>query len=235
MLGEAVREEVIVRNPAALVRPPATVREEVRPWSPEEASTFLRASVGHRLYALFAVGVALGLRRGELLALRWSDVDMEEWLVHVRQNVQRLPEVGLIYGSPKTGRSRRTIPLPARSVKVLRSHRVRQAAEALALGPRWPETGLVFTSTAGTVIQPRNLSRLFDKLIAAAGVRRIRFHDLRHTCASLLLAQGVPPRMVMDVLGHSQIAITMDLYSHVMLTALREAADAIDRALGQGE
>ena len=118
---------------------------------------------------------------------------------------------------------------------MLRAHRARQAAEALVLGPQWPDTGLVFTSTVGTVIEPRNLSRLFDELIAAASVRRIRFHDLRHTCASLLLAQGVPPRVVMDVLGHSQIAITMDLYSHVMPTALREPADAIDRALGQGE
>ena len=118
---------------------------------------------------------------------------------------------------------------------MLRAHRARQAAEALVLGPQGPATGLVFTSTVGTVIEPRNLSRLFDELIAAAGVRRIRFHDLRHRCASLLLAQDVPPRVVMDVLGHSQIAITMDLYSHVMPTALREAADAIDRALGQGE
>ena len=142
---------------------------------------------------------------------------------------------GTVYGTPKTGRSRRTVPLPTRSVKVLRAHRARQAAEALVLGPQWPDTGLVFTSTVGTVIEPRNLSRLFDELIAAASVRRIRFHDLRHTCASLLLAQGVPPRVVMDVLGHSQIAITMDLYSHVMPTALREAADAIDPALGQGE
>lgn len=205
------------------------------PWSPEEAGQFLQASRGHRLYALFAVGVALGMRRGELLALRWSDVDLDERLVHVRQNVQRLPEVGLVYGSPKTGRSRRTIPLPGQSAKVLRAHRASQAAEMLAHGLRWTATDLVFTSTVGTVIEPRNLSRLFDQLIAAAGVRRIRFHDLRHTCASLLLAQGVPPRVVMDVLGHSQIAITMDLYSHVMPSALREAADAIDRALGQGE
>lgn len=235
MLGEAVREEVIVRNPAAIVRPPSVTREEVQPWSPEEAGQFLGVSAEHRLYALFAVGVALGLRRGELLGLRWSDVDLDERVVRVRQNVQRLPEVGMVYGTPKTGKSRRTIPLPARSVKVLRAHRARQAAEVLALGPGWTESGLVFTSSVGTVVEPRNLSRLFDRLIAAAGVRRIRFHDLRHTCASLLLAQGVPPRVVMDVLGHSQMAITMDLYSHVMPTALREAADAIDRALGQGE
>ena len=117
----------------------------------------------------------------------------------------------------------------------IRGQRDCDHAEALALGSRWPETGLVFTSTVGTVIEPRNLSRLFDDLMAAAGVRRIRFHDLRHTCASLLLAQGVPARVVINVLGHSQMAITMDLYSHVMPTALREAADAIDRALGQGK
>jgi integrase len=235
MLGEAEREEVITRNPAAIVRPPSLAHEEVEPWSPEEASHFLRATASHRLYALFAVGVAVGLRKGELLALQWSDVDLDQGLVHVRQNVQRLPELGLVYGRPKTARSRRTIPLPARSVKVLRAHRARQAAEVLALGPAWNESGLVFTSSVGTLIEPRNLSRLFDQLIAAAGVRRIRFHDLRHTCASLLLAQGVPTRVVMDVLGHSQIAITMDLYSHVLQTALRDAADAIDRALGQSE
>ena len=97
--------------------------------------------------------------------------------MHVRQNVQRLPDLGLVYGRPKTARSRRTIPLPARSVKVLRAHRARQAAEVLALGPAWNESGLVFTSSVGTLIEPRNLSRLFDQLIAAAGVRRIRFHD----------------------------------------------------------
>ncbi len=105
----------------------------------------------------------------------------------------------------------------------------------LALGPAWVDCGLVFTSSVGTVIEPRNLTRFFDEQIAKAGIRRIRFHDLRHTCASMLLAQGVPARVVMDVLGHSQLAITTDLYSHVMPTALREAADAMDRALGHRE
>jgi integrase len=118
-------------------------------------------------------------------------------------------------------------------VKVLRTHRANQAAEALALGPAWADSGLVFTSTVGTVIEPRNLNRLFDELITKAGVRRIRFHDLRHTCASLLLAQNVAARVVMKILGHSQLAITTDLYSHVMPTALREAADAMDRVFIQ--
>ena len=100
------------------------------------------------------------------------------------------------------------------------------------MGPYWQDSGLVFTSTIGTSLEPRNVARVLDELIKKAGVRRIRFHDLRHTCASLLLAQDVPPRVVMDVLGHSQLSITMDLYSHVMPSALREAAAAIDRALG---
>ena len=184
------------------------------------------------LNALFAVGVALGLRKGELLALRWDDVDLEAGLVQVRQTVQRLPQASLVFGPPKSTRSRRTIPLPGASVRVLRAHRTRQAAEMLALGELWVDSGLVLTSAVGTVIEPRNLTRFFDELMVKADVRRIRFHDLSHTCASMLLAQGVPARVVMDVLGHSQLAITTDLYSHVMPTALREAADAMDRALG---
>ena len=179
MLSEAMREELIERNVATVVRPPSVQRVEVQPWSTEEASRFLATSVDHRLHALFAVGVALGLRKGELLALRWDDVDLEGGVVHVRQNVQRLPEMGLVFGPPKSNKSRRTIPLPAASAKVLRTNRANQAAEALALGPAWVESGLVFTSAVGTVIEPRNLNRFFDELIAKAGVRRIRFHDLR--------------------------------------------------------
>lgn len=231
MLGEAMREELVARNVAAIVRPPSVPHLEVQPWSSQEAAQFLEVIADHRLYALFAVGVALGMRKGELLALRWSDVDLEAGLVHVRRNVQRLPQ-GLVFGPPKSMRSRRTIPLPMTSVGVLRMHRARQAAEILALGHVWADPDLVFTSEVGTVIEPRNLSRFFDQLIKRAGLRRIRFHDLRHTCASMLLAQGVPARVVMDVLGHSQLAVTTDLYSHVMPTALREAANAMDRALG---
>jgi integrase len=233
MLSEAMREELIERNVATVVRPPSVERVEVQPWSTEEASRFLAASAHHRLHALFAVGVALGLRKGELLALRWDDVDLESGVLHVRQNVQRLPEMGLVFGPPKSNKSRRTIPLPAASAKVLRTHRANQAAEPLALGPAWVDSGLVFTSTVGTVIEPRNLNRFFDELIVKAAVRRIRFHDLRHTCASLLLAQNVPARLVMEILGHSQLAMTTDLYSHVMPTALREAADAMDRVFVQ--
>ncbi|HEY6687451.1 MAG TPA: site-specific integrase [Propionibacteriaceae bacterium] len=147
----------------------------VQPWSTEEASQFLAASVDHRLHALFPVGVALGVRKGELLPLRWDDVDLEGGVLHVRQSVQRLPEMGLVFGPPKSNNSRRTIPLPAASAKVLRTHRANQPAEALALEPAWIDSGLVYTSTVGRVIEPRRLNRFFDELITKAGVRRIRF------------------------------------------------------------
>jgi len=232
MLAEAMRDELVERNVAALVRVPTAEREEVQPWSPEEAGTFLRSARKDRLYALFAVGVGLGMRRGELLGLRWSDVDLDKRVVHVRHTAQRVYGHGMVFGPPKSARSRRDIPLPAVTVGVLLEHRKRQEAERAVIEPYWQETGLVFTTTIGTVIEPRNLARVLDALVADAGVRRIRLHDMRHTCASLLLAQGVPARVVMEVLGHSQLGITMNLYSHVMPSALREAADAIDRVLG---
>lgn len=234
VLGEAVREQVISRNVAALVRGPRVERAEVRPWAPAEARQFLAASSEHRLFALFAVGVAVGLRRGELLGLRWEDVDFDVGVLRVRQTVQRLAGVpGLVTGPPKSSRSRRTIPLPEITVETLHRHREAQSAEPVKAEGRAAGSGVVFTSTVGTMLEPRNVSRLFDELQAKAGVRRIRFHDLRHTCASMLLAQSVQPRVVMDVLGHSQLAITMDIYGHVMASALRDAADGMGRALSE--
>lgn len=157
------------RNVASIVRGPSRSREEVRPWTRDEASAFLAASEGDRFHALFAVGVALGLRRGELLGLRWTDVDLDSGLLHVRQSTQRIYRVGLVVGPPKTPRSRRDIPLPAVTVKVLREHRSRQAAERLAMGEYWQNSGLVFTSTIGTSLEPRNVARVLDELIKRAG------------------------------------------------------------------
>ena len=145
------------RNVASIARGPSRSREEVRPWTRDEASAFLAASEGDRFHALFAVGVALGLRRGELLGLRWADVDLDGGLLHVRQSTQRIYRVGLVVGPPKTPRSRRDIPLPALMVKVLREHRSRQAAERLAMGSYWQNSGLVFTSTMAPRWSPEML------------------------------------------------------------------------------
>ncbi len=229
MLADAEREEVVHRNVAALVKGPRVERQEVVPWNVDQAMRFLASVRDHRLGPLFSVGVALGLRKGELLALRWDDVDLIGGTLRVQRTVQRLGSgVGLVIGSPKTARSRRTIPLPEMCVGALMEHCERQEVERADAGDAWQDHGLVFASTVGTVIEPRNLNRLLDQLSAQAGVPRIRFHDLRHTCASLLLAQGVSPRVVMEMLGHSQMSMTTDLYGHVMPTALRAAADAAD-------
>jgi integrase len=233
MLAEAMRDELVERNVAAIVRGPTSVREEVRPWSTEEAAAFLESAKSNRLYALFAVGVGLGLRRGELLALSWADVNQPGRVIHIRQTAQRVSGHGMVFGPPKSARSRRDIPLPSVTARVLAAHRERQQMERDAAGLAWQDSGLVFTTPTGTVVDPRNLARQLDALTEQAGVRRIRLHDLRHTCASILLAQRVPARVVMEILGHSQLGITMNLYSHVMPSALREAADAIDKALGE--
>lgn len=229
MLADAERDQLVHRNVAALVKGPRVEREEVVPWSREEASRFLASLEGHRLHPLFAVGVALGLRKGELLALRWEDVDLDARVLRVRATVQRLGRgVGLVTGSPKTKKSRRNLPLPQVLVTALAAHRESQQRERREAGTRWQESGLVFTTGKGTMIEPRDLNRFLDDAIARAGLRRIRFHDLRHTCATLLLAQGVSPRVVMEVLGHSQLSMTTDLYGHVMPSSLRDAAKALD-------
>ena len=151
----------------------------------------------------------------------------------MRRTVQRLRSQGLVFGPPKVDQIAPEHPLPEASRAALLSHPEHQEAEQLTAGESWKESGLIFTTSVGTVVEPRNLSRTFEQLVQQSGVRRIRFHDLRQTGASLLLAQGVSPRVVMDVLGHSQLSITMDLYSHVMPSALRDA-EAMDQALNRG-
>ncbi|MGX5694801.1 tyrosine-type recombinase/integrase [Agromyces soli] len=233
MLAEAVREELISRNVGTLVRQPKLEKTEQRAWSPEDAARFGIASKPHRLHALFELAYSVGLRRGELLGLRWSDVDLDAGMIHVRQTMQRLGSAhGRVFGPPKTARSRRSVPIPARVARSLRIHRAAQVAELHGTNRSNP-LDLVFTTSLGTPIEPSNLRRDFEALISSAGVPRIRFHDLRHTCASLLFAKGVPPRVVMDLLGHSTMSITTDLYAHVMPTALAEAASAMDDLLSE--
>ena len=157
-------------------------------------------------------------------------VQLSRSTLRVQRTVQRLgKDVGMIEGAPKTLRSRRTVPLPHVCVGALREHHARQVREVQKAGSAWRTHGLVFASTRGTVVEPRNFNRLFDALVAAAEVRRIRNHDLRHTYATLLLAQDASPRVAMELLGHSQLSMTTDLYGHVMPTTLRAAADAADR------
>ena len=229
-LGQAVKWGLVQRNVAKLVDPPKVRRPEVLPLSPENARAFLLAVHGDRLEALYSVALAVGLRRGEALGLRWRDIDLEKGELMVRNSLQR---VGgrLELTELKTERSRRTISLPQTAVNSLRLHRARQLQDRLLAGSRWRDAGLVFATTVGTPLEPRNVLRHFHRALEEAGLPRKRFHDLRHTCASLLLAQGVAARVVMEILGHSQIGLTMNTYSHVMPTLQKDAARRMDAIL----
>lgn len=233
-LQHAVREEGLFQNVAKKVRVSAGERKEIEPLSLDEAKRLLRAARDDRLYALYAVALGIGLRRGEALGLRWEDVDLADGVLQVRQTLQRTKD-GLVFLPPKTARSRRVIALPKTLVTALKEHKSRQEAEEDAAGERWTESGLVFTTAIGTPIEPRNLNRHFNGLCEAAGIRRVRLHDLRHTCATLLLAQGVDGRTIMELLGHSAIAVTMNIYTHVRLDVLRSAVDRMDGVLGDGD
>ncbi len=227
-LAQAVRYELVPRNVATHSNAVSVPDNEMCVFSPDEARAFLEAVSGDRLEALYGVVLALGLRQGEALGLRWEDVDLEARRLVVVNALQRV-DGKLVLVSPKTRRSRRTIELPDSAVSALRAHKVRQVEERLLAGGRWRDTGHVLTTTVGTPLDGTSVTKAFQRLLVRAGLPRLRFHDLRHSCATLLLVQGVPARVVMEILGHSSIALTMNTYSHVMPSLKREAADAMDR------
>jgi integrase len=222
-------------NPATLVEPPPLELTEVQPLSVNEARELLAAADTSDLAARWVLGLSLGLRQGEVLGLHWEDLDLTHATLRVRRALQRRSDGRLVEVAPKTARSRRALPLPASVVTALLEHQANQESRRQAAGPSWTETGLVFTTRRGTPIHPRNDYRAFVALLSAAGLRRVRLHDLRHTTASLLLTQGVSPRVVMEILGHSQISVTMNTYSHVSPELNRAAAEGMQQALWPAE
>ncbi|MGJ6962781.1 tyrosine-type recombinase/integrase [Streptosporangium sp. G11] len=229
-LADAEREELVHRNVAKLVKTPAVRREEARVLTIEEARWLLDVIKDDRLEAFWVCALTLGLRRGELLGLRWDDVDFANGLLAVRQTLQRA-DGSLQFVDPKTDRSRRVVPAPEPTLAVLRKHKRAQAAEQLAAGKRWQNLGLIFPSTIGTPIEPGNLSTRWRATRKRAGLDWLRLHDLRHACASFLLASGASPRTVMKTLGHSQIGLTMNTYTHVLPDIERAAVDAVAKRL----
>ena len=230
-LGQAARWGLAPRNVAELVTPPRSERREMSTLSPEQARAFLETAEGDRLEALYVLALNTGMRQGELLALRWREVDLEGGSLQVTATLQRTSE-GFTFSEPKTAHSRRQMALTAPAVEALRSHRARQLEERLSMGAAWEDNDLVFANEVGRPIEGTNLiRRWFYPLLERANLPRIRFHDLRHTAATLLLGRGVHPKIVSEMLGHSQIAITLDLYSHVTPTMQRQAVEALEAAL----
>lgn len=233
-LQHAVREDELPRNVARNVELSMGRQREMEPLTAKEGSRLLAAARGNRLWAAYELAVRLGLRRGELLGLRWKDVDLNEKVITIRQALQRVGGELLIV-PPKTQRSARRVALPEECITALRAQRTQQVADRRAAGEAWKGTGhggLVFTTKNGTPVEPRNLNRSFEALCARAGIRKVRFHDLRHTCASLLHEQGADARTIMEVLGHSSIRVTMDIYTFVRLDAQRSAFERVGNALG---
>jgi integrase len=230
-LNVALKRSLVVRNVATLTDPPHVERNEAPALSSEEARRLLGALRAEPRYPLYAFALATGLRLGELLGLRWEDVDLDTGIVRVRQAAQRIAQETR-FVPPKTNRSRRQIVIPASTIALLRSHRARQAEQRLALGSEWGDSGLIFTNDFGAPLVGTSVTNGFQRALARAGLPRMRFHDLRHGTASLLLAEGVNPRVVMERLGHSTIALTLGTYSHVIPALDQEAAMRLDRALG---
>ncbi|WP_432071544.1 site-specific integrase [Streptomyces wuyuanensis] len=229
-LTAACREELVTRNVATLVEPPSVDAREMSPWSLDETLDFLGAARKDPLYAAFVLAIALGFRRGEIVGLRWENLDLDKREIRVRTQRQRVR--GEAYeDDPKGRRRKQTLPLPAICIAPLRWQRMRQAAQRDRAGAAWNETGYVFTTRTGQPIEPRNLYRSFTRVADSAGLRVIRLHDARHGCATLLTAAGVAPRVVMEILGHSQIAVTMNVYTHVVQDTQREAVSHMDRLL----
>ncbi|KWW98988.1 putative integrase [Carbonactinospora thermoautotrophica] len=228
-LSAACRDELVTRNVAALVEPPRVVEREFVPWTLEQTLRFLEAARRDPLYAAFVLVICLGLRRGEVLGLRWSRVDLDQGVIYVRKQIQRVN--GELYEDDPKGRRRRAVPLPRICVVALRWQRLRQAAQRERAGANWQDSDYVFTTRTGRPIEGRNLYRSFTRIAAAAGLPVIRLHDTRHGCATLLAAQGVQPRVIMEILGHSQIGVTMNVYTHVVQDSQREALAHMDRLL----
>lgn len=238
-LSQALSDGLVPRNAAAGVKVPrvSAPGEEIKPLDSEECGAFLEASRGERLEALYVLAVHCALREGELLALRWEDVDLDaaKPALLVRRTITRGEGGrGYVVGtSTKSGKGRR-VRLTRQAVAALKDHRKRQLEERMRLATLWQDQGLVFPNETGSLFNPSNLrNRSFKRIKLRSGVREdLRFHDLRHTCATLLLREGVNVKVVSEMLGHASIAITLNTYSHVLPDMQDAAVDAMEAAFG---
>ncbi len=230
-LGQAERFGLVSRNVARLVTPPRVPKAEVHPLTPGEVKRLLAVVQEDRLSALYTVGVALGLRQGEIMGLRWSAVNLEAGMLTVHTSFQwhdGKPQLA----EPKTAKSRRTVRLPDVCIQALHVHRGRQALERAYMGAAWQnKDNLVFVQEDGRPLSRSAVTHRFWRILEAVGIPKRRFHDLRHTCATLLLAQGVPLKVIQELLGHSLMSTTADIYATVLPVLMTDAADKMDAIL----
>jgi integrase len=230
-LKQAVMDGLIPRNVCEAVKPPKVEHKEINPLDREQAKALLEVASGDRLEALYVLAVHTGMREGELLGLKWEDADLERSVLRLRHALVR--EGGKIsLGDLKTPKSRRSVRLTRAAADALRSHLERQLEEMERMGSLYQPGGLVFATESGTLINPSNLrNRSFKPLLKRAGLPDICLHDLRHTCATLLLSQGTHPKLVQELLGHATIAMTLDTYSHFLPSMGDQTVRAMEAAL----
>jgi integrase len=232
-LSRAMREELVVRNVARLAELPTWERKPITPWSAAEARAFLGAAKKDPLYPAFMLLLLYGVRRGEVLGLRWRDIDERDSEIRIRQQVQRI-KGELRFYPVKTAAGRRDLPLLPVAQDMLDLRHQAQAADRQELGRAWQDNGLIFTTKTGRPVEPRNLVRSFHRICAAYELRDIKVHHLRHTTATLLKNLGVPARDAQIILGHSRLAVTLEIYTHEDRQAQRQALGRISEALGHG-
>jgi integrase len=231
-LKDAVRKHIVPTNVCELVTPPRASHQEIHPLDETQANAFLLAARGERHEALFILALRTGMRQGELLALKWADVNMERGTLLVRASLRAKTGGGYTFNPPKTKAGKRTIALKPAVIEALKAHKARQAEERLFLGAAWQDNGLVFPSTIGTPQDAHHLGTLLmRRILKKAGLPPTRFHDLRHTCATLLLSHGTDAKTVADLLGHANITVTLGTYGHVLPNMREHAADIMDAIL----
>ncbi len=227
-LSAACSEELISRNVAKLVDPPRVESKQYDPWTIEETRAFLQVVRGHHSYAAIMLAIGLGLRRGEIVGLKWSQVDFNTKTIRLGRQLQR--RYGELYEDTTKGR-KRPMPLPYVCLVALRWQHLRWLALRERAGANWIENDYVFVTRSGRPIEPRALYRTFTGLAAKAGLRTVRLHDARHGFATLMADAGVEPRLLMELMGHSEIGITMNVYTHVVEKSKREAIKIMDELL----
>lgn len=220
-LDQALRWNMVARNVCDLVDAPSPKRKTMTVWNQHQARHFLKFVEGDRLYPVYALAIATGMREGEILGLFWEDVDFIKSELSVQRAIQYIVGKGMIISEPKTHKSRRSITVAKFAMDALRSQFDRADVK----------TGLVFVTSKGTPFSPRNIVRHFKLMTKEAKLPEIRFHDLRHTAATLMLSGGIHPKVVQEMLGHSQISLTLDTYSHVVPSLQKEAAEKINEVL----
>lgn len=226
-LNQAVAWNMVPRNVAHGIKPPKAVRLEMRVLSPTEAATFLAAAQSHRLYPAFLLAVMTGMRRGEILGLQWDAVSFEQGTLSVKRNL--VDHRGkAVLNTPKTAKSQRRIYLPPAVLTALHDHQQRQEQDAARAGEAWQGQPFVFTSEVGTHTDPRNFERMYANVLKKSGVSKVRFHDLRHTAASLMIRKGISPKIVADTLGHTNVSFTLDRYTHLYDDQRKDAVLSMD-------